>query len=40
VLELLDDSSLYQVMSVAHNPYGDGTASKQILEGVTATANA
>jgi UDP-N-acetylglucosamine 2-epimerase (non-hydrolysing) len=38
VVELLDDSSLYQTMSVAYNPYGDGTASKQILEGVAANA--
>ena len=36
VLELLDDEQVYQAMSVAHNPYGDGTASRQILEGVAA----
>ena len=29
---LLDDKNAYMEMSTAHNPYGDGTASKQILE--------
>lgn len=31
VQELLDNQALYQRMSHAHNPYGDGTASKQII---------
>ncbi|MFD0964616.1 non-hydrolyzing UDP-N-acetylglucosamine 2-epimerase [Pseudofulvibacter geojedonensis] len=29
---LLDDSERYQRMSALHNPYGDGTACKQIVE--------
>jgi UDP-N-acetylglucosamine 2-epimerase (non-hydrolysing) len=29
---LLDDPSAFQAMAVAHNPYGDGTASRQIAE--------
>lgn len=31
VQELLDDKVLYQKMSQAHNPYGDGKASQRIL---------
>lgn len=31
VQELLDDQALYQKMSQAHNPYGDGKASERIL---------
>lgn len=31
VQELLDDEAIYQKMSQAHNPYGDGKASKRIL---------
>ncbi|EKO3486890.1 UDP-N-acetylglucosamine 2-epimerase [Vibrio fluvialis I21563] len=31
---LLTDDKAYQVMSVAHNPYGDGTASTRILEAI------
>lgn len=31
VQELLDDKELYQKMSQAHNPYGDGKASERIL---------
>lgn len=31
VQELLDDSRQYEVMSKAHNPYGDGQASQRIL---------
>jgi len=27
---LLDDPAAYQAMAKAHNPYGDGTASRQI----------
>ncbi|RDE22970.1 UDP-N-acetylglucosamine 2-epimerase (non-hydrolyzing) [Motiliproteus coralliicola] len=30
VSQLLDDVALYQAMSVAHNPYGDGQASERI----------
>jgi UDP-N-acetylglucosamine 2-epimerase (non-hydrolysing) len=30
--ELLADHKLYSMMSLAHNPYGDGTACKQIRE--------
>ncbi|EDM24663.1 udp-n-acetylglucosamine 2-epimerase protein, partial [Lentisphaera araneosa HTCC2155] len=30
--QLIDDSKLYEKMSRAHNPYGDGTASKRILD--------
>nr|WP_307814775.1 UDP-N-acetylglucosamine 2-epimerase (non-hydrolyzing) [Vibrio fluvialis] len=33
---LLTDDKAYQVMSVAHNPYGDGTASTRILEAIAA----
>ncbi|QDT93021.1 UDP-N-acetylglucosamine 2-epimerase [Gimesia algae] len=32
VTELLDSDSYYQSMSQAHNPYGDGLASKRIVE--------
>lgn len=32
VIELLENSSLYQTMAAAHNPYGDGTACTQIIE--------
>ena len=32
VIELLDDKELYKTMSFAHNPYGDGTASEQIVK--------
>lgn len=32
--QLLDDKQLYQKMSQAHNPYGDGLASQRILEAV------
>lgn len=31
VIELLENSSLYQTMAAAHNPYGDGTACQQII---------
>lgn len=31
VQELLDDAALYQKMSQAHNPYGDGKASERII---------
>lgn len=31
-MKLLDDDAAYQVMSEAHNPYGDGAASKRICE--------
>lgn len=32
VQQLIDDSDLYNKMSEAHNPYGDGKASKRIIE--------
>ena len=31
-LRLLDDHSIYEQMSKAHNPYGDGSASKKIVD--------
>lgn len=31
---LLDDASVYEKMSRIHNPYGDGTASKQIADAI------
>jgi len=34
VNELLDHQSIYQQMSFAHNPYGDGQASQRIVAGV------
>ena len=32
VSELLENEDLYKKMSVAHNPYGDGTASQKIVD--------
>jgi UDP-N-acetylglucosamine 2-epimerase (non-hydrolysing) len=32
IIDLLDDEQNYQLMSQAHNPYGDGQASKRIVE--------
>ena len=32
VKELLDDKNLYERMSRASNPYGDGNASKRIVD--------
>ncbi len=32
VSQLLDDDEIYQVMSCAHNPYGDGMACEKIIE--------
>ena len=32
IQDLLDDSELYNSMSNAHNPYGDGHACDRILE--------
>ncbi|MCU0947410.1 MAG: UDP-N-acetylglucosamine 2-epimerase, partial [Porphyrobacter sp.] len=29
---LLDDARAYEAMAKSHNPYGDGTASRQIAE--------
>jgi len=34
VSDLLDNVELYNKMSFAHNPYGDGEACKRILEGI------
>lgn len=31
VVELLENTDLYQTMAAAHNPYGDGTACQQII---------
>ncbi|WP_449431674.1 non-hydrolyzing UDP-N-acetylglucosamine 2-epimerase [Pseudomonas putida] len=36
---LLNDAEAYRVMSIAHNPYGDGTACKRILEALLTTAS-
>jgi UDP-N-acetylglucosamine 2-epimerase (non-hydrolysing) len=33
---LLDDPEAYRVMATAHNPYGDGTASKRIAQHIAA----
>jgi UDP-N-acetylglucosamine 2-epimerase (non-hydrolysing) len=35
VSELLDDAETYQQMASAPNPYGDGTAAKQIVDALT-----
>jgi len=32
VSELIENSDTYKVMSIAHNPYGDGLASKRIVD--------
>lgn len=32
VTDLIENAALYQQMAEAHNPYGDGTACKQIIE--------
>lgn len=37
--ELLNNPKAYSAMSEAKNPYGDGTASKQIADALTKTAN-
>jgi UDP-N-acetylglucosamine 2-epimerase (non-hydrolysing) len=37
-LRLLDDPAAYQAMAKAHNPYGDGTASRQIADIIAARA--
>jgi len=34
VVALLDNDDKYHAMSIAHNPYGDGQASKRIVEGI------
>ena len=34
VSELIDNKDLYNKMAQAHNPYGDGYASKKIIEGI------
>ena len=31
VIELLENTEIYETMAAAHNPYGDGTASQQII---------
>ena len=30
-IEILESPSLYETMSTAHNPYGDGTSASRIL---------
>lgn len=37
LIELLENEQLYQKMSKAHNPYGDGTASQKILNAIIAS---
>lgn len=32
VSELLENTSLYNAMAAAHNPYGDGTSCQQIID--------
>lgn len=32
--ELIDNQKAYEAMSMAHNPYGDGTAARQIVEAI------
>ena len=34
---LLDETSAYQAMSKAHNPYGDGKAAERIVKALTKT---
>jgi len=34
VKRLLDDEEAYKKMSFAHNPYGDGQASKRIVDAI------
>ena len=36
VNQLLDDPTAYDAMARAHNPYGDGTASRQIANLIAA----
>ncbi|MGT2455584.1 UDP-N-acetylglucosamine 2-epimerase [Cupriavidus basilensis] len=38
--ELLTDSSAYQQMSFAHNPYGDGKACQRILDALAPLVHA
>ena len=35
VSELIDDDMVYQKMSVAHNPYGDGLSCQRIIDGLS-----
>lgn len=37
-MRLLDDASAYDAMSFAHNPYGDGEASRRIVDALVAGA--
>jgi UDP-N-acetylglucosamine 2-epimerase (non-hydrolysing) len=32
VFTLLDDKAAYEAMARAHNPFGDGTAARRIVE--------
>ncbi len=40
VIDLLDNAEAYKAMSFAHNPYGDGQASKRIADFIASTAEA
>jgi UDP-N-acetylglucosamine 2-epimerase (non-hydrolysing) len=40
VQELLDDATVYERMSRAHNPYGDGEACRRIVQFLKAQSNA
>ncbi|MCQ8879476.1 UDP-N-acetylglucosamine 2-epimerase (non-hydrolyzing) [Pseudoalteromonas shioyasakiensis] len=40
VSELIDDSKVYEQMSIAHNPYGDGLACQRIVENLLASNKA
>lgn len=36
--DLLDDTLVYNAMSLAHNPYGDGLAAQRIIERIRANS--
>jgi UDP-N-acetylglucosamine 2-epimerase len=36
----LDDRAIYETMSFAHNPYGDGKASERIVDAICSWAAA
>jgi UDP-N-acetylglucosamine 2-epimerase (non-hydrolysing) len=40
VTQLLDDRAIYETMSFAHNPYGDGKASERIVDAICSWAAA
>ena len=39
VMNLMSDSEAYESMAIAHNPYGDGNASKAIVDFLSTTLN-